>query len=347
LAAVPKGTFLEWEGTGMIIDCHTHILYTGADPGARTFMKEMCVSYFQSVGKLPTDREVTDGDWKELDFLFQPVLPEVSIAEHDAVGVDKIVILAVAPSNYTHYLDRGLWDPTNVTKLPEPHTLDQVNDRIAALVRMHPDKFIGFAAVNPRYKGVRWAVAELERAIEKLGLTGLKLYPGYDHYSPDDRDLAWPVFAKAQELGIPVMVHQASSTVSEFKMAYGRPYLLDDVGMEFPDLHLLVCHVGVPWTDECISLVTKHPNFYMDVSFFNSLTTRQEMFTFLHKCKRWGLPLSKVCWGTDYPCFEALDTLMWKFKTMNEEADEAGLPPISDAEMSGMLGENYLRFLGS
>ncbi len=329
----------------MFIDCHTHILYTGADPGARVFMKEMCMSYFQSAGILPTDRQVTDEDWQKLSFLFQPILPEVSIAEHKAVGVDKIVILAVAPSNYTHYQTRGLWDPTNVTKLPEPHTLDQVNDRIAALVRMYPDSFIGFAAVNPRYRGVNWAVEELERAITELGLTGLKLYPAYDYYSPDDRDLAWPIWKKAEEMGIPVMIHQAGSPVIEAKMAYGRPFLLDDVGLEFRDLKVLVCHAGFPWTEECLCLVMKHPNFYMDLSFFNSVTTRREMFLFLQKCKRWGLPLSRVCWGTDYPCFEGLDTLAPKFQTMNEEAEPLGMPAFTDEEMRGMSGENFLRFI--
>ena len=330
----------------MIIDCHTHILYTGADPGARLFMKEMCRSYFQSVGRLPVDRQLTDSDWDDLSFLFEPTLPEVSIAEHEALGIDRIVILAVAPSNYTRYEIRGLWDPTNVTGLPEPHTLDQVNDRLAAVVNLYPDRFIGFAAVNPRYKGTEWAVDELDRAITELGLSGLKLYPGYDRYSPDDRDLMWLIWEKAAELDIPVMVHQASSAVTAFKMAYGRPFLLDDVGLEFPDLRLLICHVGKPWVDECTFLVMKHPNFYTDLSYYNSVTTRREMFEFLHRCKRWGLPLAKVCWGTDYPCFESLDSLLEKFLTMNEEAKALGMAPFTEQEMDGMLASNFLRFIG-
>jgi len=329
----------------VIIDCHTHILYTGADPGARLFMKELVRGYFQGTGKLPAYRDPSDEDWEPLEYQFQPILPEVSIADHDAVGVDKIVILAVAPSEYTRYGIRGLWDPTDVTKQPRPHTLDQVNDRVAALVVMYPDKFIGFAAVNPRYKGVDWAVRELQRAIIELGLTGLKLYPGYDRYSPDDRDLMWPIWEKAQELQIPVMVHQASSKATGFKMAYGRPFLLDDVGYEFPELRLLVCHVGMPWVDECISLLAKQPNFYTDVSGFNAASTRREMFLFLDKCRRWGLPLSRVCWGSDYPCFEGLDTLLPKFQSLNEEAEALGLARFSAQDMDGMLGGNFLRFV--
>jgi predicted TIM-barrel fold metal-dependent hydrolase len=331
----------------MKIDCHTHILYTGPDPGARIFEKEMWRSRLQVAGKLPADRPVTDEDWKELEFLFESVLPEVSIADHDAVGVDKIGILAVAPSHHRRY-SRGTWDPTDVTKLPEPHTLDQVNDRIAALVKMYPDKFIGFGAVNPRYRGANWAVEDMERAITELGLTGFKLYPPYDRWSPDDRDLAWPIWRKAEELGVPVMIHVSPSSVSETKMAYARPFLLDDVGLDFPDLKVLVCHVGSPRVEECICLLRKHPNFYMGLS--GCAKTRQEMFLLLQKCKRQGVPLSKACWGTDYPLdyptLEGLKTLVTEFQTINEEAEKLDMPPFTEDEMRGMWGQNFLRFIG-
>jgi predicted TIM-barrel fold metal-dependent hydrolase len=326
------------------IDCHTHILYTGPDPGARIFEKEMCRGMLQTVGTLPADRPVTDEDWEGLDSLFESVLPEVSIADHEAAGIDKIVILAVAPSHHRHY-SRGTWDPTNVTNLPEPHTLDQVNDRIAALVNMFPDKFIGFGAVNPLYRGVNWAVEEMERAVTDLGLSGIKLYAPYDRWSPDDRGLAWPIWEKASELAIPTMIHMGSSPGVEVKMAYGQPILLDDVGLEHPNLKLLICHAGLPWVEECILLLQKHPNVWIDLSGFNSLTTRQETFLFLQRCKRWGVPLSRVCWGTDYPAFEGLDTLVAKFQSINQEAEKLDMPLFTDYEMMGMWGENFLRFV--
>jgi predicted TIM-barrel fold metal-dependent hydrolase len=331
----------------VIIDCHTHILYTGADPGARVFMREMCQTYFQMSGALPTGRPLRDSDWADLERLFQPILPEVSISDHVAAGVDRIVALAVAPSNYTKYETRGLWDPTNVTDMPLPHSLDQVNDRLAQVVRMHPDRFIGFAAVNPLYKGVRWAVEELERATTELGLSGLKLYPGYDHYSPNDRDLAWPIWRRAAELGVPVMIHQARSTVSEFKMAYGFPHLLDDVAREFPGLRILVCHMGFPWMDECAALLAKHQNLWCDLSGVNSRLTRREMFQTLSRSRRFGVPTSRFCWGTDYPCLAGVDVLLDKFTTLNEEAERLNVSAFSDREMDGMLGGNFLRFLGA
>ena len=64
---------------------------------------------------------------------------------------------------------------------------------------------MGYASVNPNYRGPKAAVRELERAVTELGLQGVKLYPMYQDWSPADPVLAFPVFAKAEELGIPVL----------------------------------------------------------------------------------------------------------------------------------------------
>src|SRR5439155_26662571 len=94
-----------------------------------------------------------------------------------------------------------------VTGVEGEASIDKGNDYIAALVAKYPETFIGMSAVNPRFRGVNAALAELERAITKLRLTGLKLYPMYDHWAPNDRDLAFPIFANAAELDLPVMFH--------------------------------------------------------------------------------------------------------------------------------------------
>ena len=100
---------------------------------------------------------------------------------------------------------------------------DRCNDYVAAVVRTDPERFIGFASVNPAYQGVDAAVEELERAVTELGLAGVKLYPMYQHWAVNDPDVAFPIYAKAQELGIPVMIHQAGSTRIDAKLELGRP----------------------------------------------------------------------------------------------------------------------------
>lgn len=327
----------------MVIDCHNHILSAGAYPWFEKFIKEMTLGYFRSMGKLPCDRMPVESDWAGMEYLWAPTGAEQFMQDHP--GVDKAVILAVAPSDYTAYGIRGEIDTCGQTNVPGPPSIDKANDYIADLVKSHPDYFIGMCAVNPKYRGVKAAVAEVERAIGELKLTGLKLYPTYDHYSPDDRDLAFPIFQKAQDLGIPVMVHQASTPVIDAPLKYARPYLLDDVGRAFPDLKILVCHAGAPWVEECLVLAAKHPNFYIDISYYNSVLTGPETLQFLQKCRAYGLPLEKVCWGTDYPGFEMPESLLDKFRSVNAYADKLGIEPISQRHMDGILGNNYLTFI--
>ncbi len=325
----------------MIIDCHNHVLGAGY-PGYEKFIKEMTLGYFRSIGKLPTERMPTDEDWKGLEYLWAPIDPEVLIADHDKAGVDRSVVLGVAPSEYTPYLVRGTVDVKGFTDVPGPPSVEKTNDYIAAVVRKYPDKLIGMAAVNPRFRGPHAAVEELERAIRDLKLTGVKLYPCYDHYAPNDWELTYAMFEKAQELGILVMVHQSATPVVDAPLKYGRPFLLDDVGILFPNLKVLVCHGGFPWVDEAIVLVAKHPNFYVDLSFLNSVYSRKDMYRFIMKAKTFGLPWSKICWGTDYPSADFPDTLLTKFKTVNQEARALGEPEIPEEEIEKMLGRNFL-----
>jgi predicted TIM-barrel fold metal-dependent hydrolase len=327
----------------VIIDGHNHILAAGLYPGYERFIKEMTRGFFQSRGDLPMDRDPTEQDWKGLEYLWEPIDPDVLIRDHP--GVDRCTILAVAPSEYTRYEARGTVDVAGVTGVEGPPSIEKGNDYIAALVRKYSDTFIGMAAVNPKFRGVSFARNELERAITELRLTGLKLYPMYDHWAVNDRDLAFPIFDKAAELDIPVMVHLSTTPVADTVLMYGWPVLLDDVARAFPDLRLLICHAGAPWVDEALLLLSRHTNVYLDVSFFNSTLSRRQTYDFLQRALQLGAPLSRICWATDYPGFEFPDTLLPKFALVNEEVRE-GEPTISETDLARMLGGNYARFIG-
>ena len=264
----------------------------------------------------------------------------------DHPGFDKIVILAVSPQ----YLEGeliGTVDSFGITDVHGPPHPEKCNDYIAGCVRMAPDELIGFASVNPVYRGVGHAVDELERAVVDLGLSGLKLYPMYQHWSPMDRELAFPVFAKAQELGIPVMVHQAGSTRIDARMDYARPAMLDDIGREFRDLTVILAHCGIPWIDEALFMLTKHPNFYTDLSYHIATITRRELFLFLHRAEPFFVPLEKLFFGTDYPGF-LYDpvALREKLLTVNEEAEIVDLAPIPQEKLDGIMGGNFARVIG-
>jgi predicted TIM-barrel fold metal-dependent hydrolase len=327
----------------MIIDCHNHVLATALPPGHDRFVREMRAPGHRRAGRLPAYRAATDEDWAGLEGDLAPIDPVALIDDHVSAGVDRATVLAVAPSTYTAYGERGTIDLGRVTDVDGPLEVAKSNDYIAALTRRHSE-LIGMSAVNPRFRGVMWARDELTRAVEDLGLQGLKLYPMYDHYAPADRDLAFPIYERAHELGIGVMVHMGTTSAKDTVLDYGRPGALDEVARRFPGLPLLVCHVGFPWVDECLAMVARHDNTYVDISMFATKTSRRELYDFLMRAQQLGCPLSRICWGTDYPGGGRPATLLPKFALVNDAADPGA--EISSADIAQMLGGNWARFAG-
>ena len=332
----------------MQIDMHTHILALAADPQFSVgYGREGSLCIYRSAERVPVHRMPTEDEWEESGFSSKG-FPIIGTAESRRAhtGFDKIVLLSVSPQ----WLDGqliGTTDPTGITDVDGPPHPDKCNDYIAALVQQDPDHFVGFASVNPAYRGPRAAVEELQRAVIDLGLAGVKLYPMYQHWSPDDRELAFPVYQCALDLNIPVMFHQAGSTRIDAKLGLGRPALLDDVGREFRDLTVIIAHMGIPWQDEALFLLTKHPNFYGELSYLIAALSPRELFSFLHRCEPFFVPLEKLFFGSDYPGFlydpVALRT---KLLTINEHAEPLGLDPIAENKLQGIMGDHAAAVLG-
>ena len=156
----------------------------------------------------------------------------------------------------------------------------------------------------------------------------------------------FPIYEAAQELGIPVMIHQAGVSGIDAKLELGRPAMLDDIGREFRDLRVIIAHCGLPWVDEALFLLTKHPNFYTELYWIATLT-RRDLFLLLSRCEPMFVPLEKVFFGTDYPGFLYDPVkLLEKLRTVNEEAAVVRLPEIPQAKIDGIMGDNVARMMG-
>jgi predicted TIM-barrel fold metal-dependent hydrolase len=332
----------------VIIDAHSHILSLAADPEfTLAYGREGSLCIYRSMGLLPSHRMPSEDEWEASGYTRAgwPVIgPAESARDHP--GFDRIVVLAISPQILEGRLI-GTVDATDVLGLSGPKDPERCNDTIAAVVRTDPERFIGFASVNPLYEGVAAAVEELERAVHGLGLTGLKLYPMYQHWAANDPEIAFPIYAKAQELGIPVMIHQAGSTRIDAKLELGRPAMLDDVGREFRDLRVIIAHCGLPWVDEALFLLTKHPNFFTELSYLIATLTRRDLFLLLSRCEPMFVPLEKIFFGTDYPGF-LYDpvALREKLMSVNDEADGLRMEPIPQRKLEGIMGDNFARLLG-
>ena len=210
-----------------VIDFHVHI----GDPQE---MKPWVVAYFQNYGKGSGAEGVIGKDGR-LD-------PKFLVELMKKNGVDYAVILAeMSPIT------------TGITS----------NEYVAEFCRAH-EALIPFANLNP-FLTTRLD-EELERCIRELGMKGIKLYPTYQQFYPNDRML-YPLYAKAQDLKIPVMIHTGSSLFRGSRMKYGDPVLLDDVAVDFPELTLIEVHSGRGfWYEAAFFLAQLHPHMYMEIS---------------------------------------------------------------------------------
>jgi predicted TIM-barrel fold metal-dependent hydrolase len=187
------------------------------------------------------------------------------------------------------------WDAETTTGLP-PVT----NDFIAEVIRRYPETFAGFASVDP-HKGKK-AVDELARAVEELGLIGLKLHPVAQDFRPDDPKF-FPLFEKAADLGIPALLHTGNTGLGAgmpggmgMKLERARPIYIDTLAAEFPDLTIIGAHPSWPWQDEMIMIALHKKNVYIDLSGWSPKYFPESLVREIG-----GRLQDKVLFGTDYP----------------------------------------------
>jgi predicted TIM-barrel fold metal-dependent hydrolase len=175
------------------------------------------------------------------------------------------------------------------------------NDYVAEVQQRFPDVFIGWASVDP-HKG-RAAVRELERAVTKLGLSGLKTHPTCQAFYPSDQ-IYYPLWEKAQELGIPVLFHSGHTGIGAgtpggtgLKLKYGRPIpYLDDVAADFPNLTIIGAHPSWPWQEEMLSVAMHKGNVFIDLSGWSPKYFAPSLIQYSNT-----LLQDKVMYGSDFP----------------------------------------------
>ena len=167
------------------------------------------------------------------------------------------------------------------------------NEFVSGLCEQYPDAFIGFASVNPNKED---AVEVIENAIVHLGLKGMKFHPPLQNFYPNDRKF-FHIYEKAIELNVPVVFHVGTTPFgSMVKLNQADPLLLDDVACAFPELRILLTHLGTLWHNESFMVVEKNPNVYIDTSAY--IYEIEELLT-NNLIERVGE--DKFIFGTDYP----------------------------------------------
>ena len=120
------------------------------------------------------------------------------IARMSTAGID-FQILSPNPLTYFHYIDA----PSAIS------FCHKHNEALANLVKQHPDKLAGFAALP--MQNISAACNELHRAVSELGL--LAAYIGTDIGQPLDSPAMNPLYETCTKLNVPLFVHPAPAGI--------------------------------------------------------------------------------------------------------------------------------------
>jgi predicted TIM-barrel fold metal-dependent hydrolase len=207
------------------------------------------------------------------------------------------------------------------------------NDEItAAAVSKYPDKFVGFAYVDPRRAD---CMDLLHHAIDDLGLVGAKFGPIYNGVPLADPRMD-PVLDFLQKRNIPLTMHMGTTFARNAPVDLGRAIHVEPVAMKYPDLTMVLAHMGHPWYEEAIVVARKQPNVFLDQSalfyrpwqYYNMLILAQE-----YKIT------DKIFFGTDFP-FAAVDESVDGLLNINSMLEGTKLPRVSRETMGQILQSN-------
>lgn len=209
---------------------------------------------------------------------------------------------------------------------------------IARYVAQDSEHLIGFLSVDPTQPG--WE-REMRQGHEELGLRGIKLLPMYAGFHPHDK-LLDPLWAYATDHKLPVLLHTGTTFVAQAPIECTLPRHIDPVAIRFPEVRIIMAHLGHPYEGECIAVFRKHPNVYADIS-----ALHYRPFQFFHALmlvQEYGV-WDKVLFGTDYP-FTTVNSTIEGLRNLNKMTQGTGLPRLDEKQIEAMIYRDSLTLLG-
>jgi uncharacterized protein len=158
------------------------------------------------------------------------------IDAHAHLGECCVFGLVSAEEELLRRMDESEIDATIIQPYPGAKDAAKTHDQIAELCMKYPGRFFGLASVSPHGSHEAYR-REVERCVQELGFVGVKLHTIGHGVNPlsEDGDL---VFATAQDLGIPAMVHTGPG------VPFALPSLCIPAAQKYPGLKIILAHAG-------------------------------------------------------------------------------------------------------
>jgi predicted TIM-barrel fold metal-dependent hydrolase len=192
-------------------------------------------------------------------------------------------------------------------------------------------QFTPFVAADPWVLPPELNAAHL-REMADAGARGIKIHPAAQAFAPSDPRMS-VVFETCRDLGLAVLSHTGSSNGE----AFAEPAAFADMLQRFPDLTVVLAHLGGGAWHQTAELARAFPRVSFDLCEVIDWTgapnapTDEQLAALIR-----DVGVDRVVFGTDFPWYDLDHTL----KRVME------LPILSSEEKEKILGANAARILG-
>ena len=203
------------------------------------------------------------------------------------------------------------------------------NEFVAQNIAKYGDRAIGLAGIDPFEPD---ATKKLEHAVKELGMRGLKwspVYGGFDPHCPE----AWEIYRTCDRLNLPILWHQSAAFAQFSHHEHGNPTLIDKIARTYPNVKMIVAHIGQPWIGDCIVLMRKHPQILADLS--ARFHRKWQLYNGLMLALEYKVT-DRLLFGSDFPLRSPREALA-EFRSLNDWGPDVRLPKFPDEVIEDII----------
>lgn len=221
--------------------------------------------------------------------------------------------------------------------------------------KKYPEFFVPFCSVEPIDSAGRFSQKNYDYVEDKLtncGYRGVLFTPPYGQFHANDPQM-YPFYELADSQGAVVQYHHSAAggpTVLAHTK-YVQMKDLNDVTFNFPDMKMVVEHIGYPFSEYLFTLMVNDRNLYTDLAM---LYKRPFWLTWnLVLAKEMGI-IDRVMFASDFvaanndlfsenPTEDLLEWIDFVKFGMNKICANSGWPLFTEKEIQGILHDNAAR----
>ncbi len=196
------------------------------------------------------------------------------------------------------------------------------------------DRFIPFIGVDPNRKD---ALEMLERYVRKYNPKGIKVYPASGFYPDDDKYRKY--WDMINDFGLVVTTH-AGMALPPLDEKYCHPKFFKKIADRYPDMKIIIAHLGGKFHDELFPLMDACENVYSDCSALQGWYAEDKTMIGKRLDTVTSRYPDRIVFGTDFPLYDE----MWSTTQFIDYilCGEWGSKKIKE----DLLGNNMAKVLG-